>query len=238
MNIHLVMFSTNLKFGIEDYYAFSAVNLIESAKMFGIEHFHMYSPEMLDVSESDLQYMLDNPDPGFGFYMWKPIVILDVLNKIKDGDVVIYHDAGRPEYNYKFKKDVNILIDKVIKEHEGIGIGLGGWDHNQYTKDKCFKLMNCDREDIRNRPQVAGNWCIFQKNNKVLEFVKEWKYWCLNKEVIGSPIDEINHKEFIRHTWDQSILTNLFYMHNIKPTPYATVGWEKDINNFINGPLV
>jgi hypothetical protein len=232
------MFSTNLKFGIEDYYAPSAINLIESAKKFGVEHFHLYSPEMLTISESDLQYMYDNSDTGFGFYMWKPIIILDVLEKVKKGDVIIYHDAGRREYKYSFKKDINILVQQVVDHYEGIGLGVGRWNNNQYTKDKCFKLMNCDREDIRNKPQVAANWCIFQNNTKSLELVQQWKNWCLNRQVVCSPVNEINHEEYIRHTWDQSILTNLFYMHNIKPIPYTTVGWEKDINNFINGPLV
>ena len=233
MIIHLVLFSTSSKYGRDNYYSTSMYNLIESAKQFGIEQFHLYSPEMLDVDADTLKYMYDHPDPGFGYYMWKPIIIMDVLSKIKEGDVVIYHDAGRPEYNYRFKEDINILVEDVITNFEGIGLGVGGWLNNAYTKDKCFKLMGCDTDIIRSSPQAVATWGIFQKNKKVLEFVQEWKNWCLNREVISTGENETNHAGYIRHTWDQSILTNLFYLKNIKALPYQKVGWEKDINTFI-----
>ena len=233
MNVHLVMFMTH-KYGMEDYYINSVENLIESSKQFGIEHFHIYNPETLNIDQPTLQYMKDNHDTGFGFYMWKPLVILDVMEQIKDGDVVLYHDAGRPEYNFSIKKDINILVDKVIKKYEGIGLAQGGWSNNQYTKDKCFKLMGCDTEFFRSKTQIVATWGIYEKNPKSLEFLNEWKKWCLNHDVICSPIDEENHEGYVRHTWDQSILTNLFYTYSLQPLPYSVPGWEKDINSFID----
>lgn len=234
MNIHLVMFTTPSKYGIVNYYANSVKQLIESSKKFGIEHFHLYSPEMLNLDEFSDQFRnSDNDDPGFNFYAWKPLVILDVFEKINDGDVVLYHDAGRIEYNFNIKKDINILVNKVIKEYNGIGLSHGWFSHNEYTKDKCFKLMGCDDEFFRSKYQLAANWGIYEKNPRALSFLNEWKQWCLNYDVICSPINEDNHEGYVRHTWDQSILTNLFYLHSLIPLPYTTIGWEKDINNFI-----
>jgi len=233
MNVHLVMFTTPSKYGVINYYANSVKQLIESSKQFGIEHFHLYNPEMLNMDEFSSQFKDNNDDPGFNFYAWKPLIILDVLEKINDGDVVLYHDAGRLEYNFSIKKDVNVLIDKVIKEYNGIGLSHGWFKHNEYTKDKCFKLMGCDDEFYRSKYQLAANWGIYEKNPKSLSFLNEWKQWCLNYDVICSPINEDNHEGYVRHTWDQSILTNLFYLHSLTPLPYTNLGWEKDINNFI-----
>ena len=234
MNIHLVMFTTPSKYGVINYYANSVKQLIESSKQFGIEHFHLYSPEMLNLDEFSPQFKDSNDhDPGFNFYAWKPLVILDVIEKINDGDVVLYHDAGREEYNFSIKKDINILVDKVVKEYNGIGLSHGMWNHNQYTKDKCFKLMGCDTDYFRSKFQLAANWGIYEKNLKSLLFLEDWKKWCLNYDVICSHINEDNHEDYVRHTWDQSILTNLFYLHSLTPLPYTTLGWEKDINNFI-----
>ena len=31
---------------------------------------------------------------GFGFWIWKPKIIYDTLNKMKEGDILVYCDAG------------------------------------------------------------------------------------------------------------------------------------------------
>lgn len=241
MNVHLVMFMTPLKYGKDNYYANSVRNLIDSAKQYGIEQFHVYSPEMLDVDESTLQYMKDNEDPGFGFYMWKPLVILDVMKKIKDGDVVLYHDAGRLEYNFGFRKDVNYLIKEVIDNYKGIGIAHGSYKHHQYCKQDCFIEMGCNEEKYWNLNHLSATWSIWEKNPLAIEILNEWKYYCSNPFIISSndKSDVLSaFDNFQGHRHDQAILTNIFYKHHFKDNIIRPLssnrGWEKDINNFVD----
>jgi len=243
MNTHLVIFMTPSKYGRSNYYNNSAKNLIESAKQYNIEHFHIYNPEMLDIDESILQFMKNNEDPGFGFYMWKPLVILDVMKKIKEGDVILYHDAGRPEYNFSFRNDINILINDVITNYKGIGIAQGPFINYQYCKKDCFIEMGCNEEKYWNANQLSATWSIWEKNPLSLKILNEWRDYCSNPLIISSydnsdVLSDFN--DFQGHRHDQSILTNIIYKYYFKDNEvrplYSNRGWEKDINYFINPP--
>jgi hypothetical protein len=234
---------TTTKYGKENYYASSIKNLIESSKQFNVEHFHIYTPEMLDIDDSTLQYMKDNHDPGFGFYMWKPLIILDVMKQINDGDVVLYHDAGRPEYDFNFKKDINNLVNRVIKDYGGVGVAQGGYPHHQYCKRDCFIEMDCNSDKYWNKKHLSATWSVWQKNDLALEILEQWKYYCsyplkiISSNDTNGPISDFS--DFVGHRHDQAILTNLIYKYQLKTDNVVrpligAFGWEKDINNFID----
>jgi hypothetical protein len=235
MKIHLVLFHTKTAYNREGFYDESINRLINTFKDNGGDEVHIYTEETIPFDDDNVRnYFEQYKNNAFGFYAFKPLVILDTMSKIPDGDVVLYHDAGRPEYNFSFKKNLIPLVNTVIDHYQGIGLGEGDWNHNQLTKDKCFKLMDCDTQYIRQQKQLAANWGVYEKNLKSLSFLNEWKIWCLDHEVICTEEPEdINHNEFQSHRWDQSILTNLFYLYSLKTLPYVNYGWEKDINNFI-----
>jgi hypothetical protein len=212
MKIHLVTFSNKSWYDDTDYYGLSLKRLTESALKYGVDEVHSYNEENLPVSEDILNYMLENRRSGFGFYSWKPVVILDTLQKIPDGDVVLYHDVGRPDYKYEIKKDVNPLINTVINEYNGVGVVFGLWMHKTWCKRHCFQAMGCDNEDYWNLHQLTANWNIWQKSTIPLEIVNLWKNWCLTPSVVdtNSFADKnIELEGFDQHRWDQAILTNL-----------------------------
>jgi hypothetical protein len=234
MKIHLVLFHTKSAYGREGYYDESVNRLINTFKENGGDEVHTYTEETVPFDNNDIKnYFEQYKNDAFGFYAFKPLIILDVMSKIPDGDVILYHDAGRPEYNFSFKKNIRPLVNIVVNHYQGIGLCEGGWSHNQLTKDKCFKLMGCDNEYVRKKYQLAANWGVYEKNPKCLSFLNDWKKWCLTHEAICTSINEQNHEGFTRHTWDQSILTNLFHLYSLKTLSYVDHGWEKDINNFI-----
>jgi hypothetical protein len=234
MDIHLVVFNTKSNYGREGYYDESVQILINSFKENGVDYVHHYTEETLPCDDTLKQYCETHKDHGYGFWVFKPLIILDVMDKINEGDVVIYHDAGRVEYNYKVKNNIRPLVDIVKEHYQGIGLAESGWEHNKLTRDECFKLMGCDNSYIREKSQLAATWGIYEKNPKALLFLNDWKKWCLNHEVIRTELPgETNHSEFTCHRHDQSILTNLFHLYSLKTLPYVNHGWEKDINNFI-----
>ena len=239
MKIHLVLFHTKTAYNQEGFYDESINRLISTFKDNGGDEVHIYTEETIPFDNDDVRnYFEQYKNNAFGFYAFKPLVILDTMSKIPEGDVVLYHDAGRPEYNFSFKKNIIPLVNTVIDHYQGIGLCDGIWSHNQLTKDKCFKLMECNTQYIRQQKQLAANWGIYEKNPKSLLFLNDWKKWCLKHEIICTEEPEdINHDDFQSHRWDQSILTNLFYSYSLKTLPYVNYGWEKDINNFIGDYL-
>ena len=234
MKLHLVLFNTFSNYGTDGYYDDSIERLKSSFLQNGGDEIHHYDEVSIPLTTKEREYFNAYKDQAFGFYGFKPIIILDVLSKIDDGDMVLYHDAGRPEYKYEFKSDLKLLANIVKQQYQGIGLSHGGWEHNKLTRDYCFKAMGCDTPYIRGKKQLAASWGVYEKNPKSLAFIGEWKKWCLNYDVIRTEEqDEQNHKEFEAHRWDQSILTNLFYMYSLKPLPNFE-SWEKDINTFIH----
>jgi len=237
MKIHLVLFN-NTRY--TEYYSPSYTKLTESALKYGVSEIHYYDETNLPVDEDTLNYLKANPR-GFGYYSWKPVVINDTLDKIEMGDIALYHDVGRPEYNYEIKSDLNPLIDTIIKEHHGVGVVAGGWSHKMWCKRYCYQAMGCDNENYWNLQQLTANWNIWQKNPLACEIVKQWKKWCSNREVVDtdSHVDRsIELDTFDEHRWDQAILTNLIKYYTdleigIKPLPFKGGVWEKDINNWL-----
>lgn len=56
-------------------------------------------------------FIVKNPR-GFGYWLWKPYLILRELNKMFEGDVLVYFDCGN-EINYHAKDEFSKLIESV-----------------------------------------------------------------------------------------------------------------------------
>lgn len=228
------------KHGNPNFYADNYNRLINSALRNGVDEVCTYTPEKLPVSSYALNYMRQTTDPGFGYWVWKPIIILDTFKQIKVDDVVIYHDTGRVGYNYEFKKNVRTLVDNVINNYNGIGVAQGFWKHRQYCKKECFVNMECNFEEFWNLDQAVATWHIWQNTNISKQILTEWEYYCYDP--YGTATDETrtiksDFFDFEGHRHDQAILTNLIYKYQLKNRGIRFLdrraGWEKDINNYI-----
>jgi hypothetical protein len=234
MKIHLTLFNTKSNYGQEGYYDKSIQVLIDSFKNNGVDYVHHYTEDNVPWGDDLKPYFETYKRNGYGFWAFKPLIILDVMNKIDDGDVVIYHDAGRPEYKFEVKNSIVPLVNIVKNHYQGIGLCEGPWSHNQYTKDKCFKMMDCDTPYIRQKNQLAASIGIYEKNPKSLLFLNDWKKWCLTHQAICTEEPgDFKHDNFQAHRHDQSILTNLLHLYSLKTLPNIIHGWEKDINHYI-----
>lgn len=237
MKIHLVLFNNSKNV---EYYTPSLTRLTESALKYGVDEIHYYDENNLPVDEDTLNYLKNNPR-GFGYYSWKPVVVDAVLDKIENGDVVLYHDVGRPDYKYEIKKDLYPLVNTIINEYQGVGVVAGGWWHKTWCKRYCYQAMGCDNERYWGLRQLTANWNIWQKNPLACRIVKRWKEWCAKRDVVDTDTNvdrSIELEGFDEHRWDQAILTNIIKHYTdlnigIKPLPFKEGVWEKDINNWL-----
>ena len=149
---------------------------------------------------------------GFGYWVWKPYLILKTLLESNDNDIVLYVDSTDMP---KIK-----LID-FIKDHfttNNILLFKQHYSHDEWTKRDCFILMDCDDSKYHNITQLEAGVLAIQKTEFNIKFIKEWLNYCLNKQIVtdlpnikGLP----NHPMFKEHRHDQSILTNLSIKYNI-----------------------
>src|SRR5690606_32535477 len=138
---------------------------------------------------------------GFGWWLWKPNIILDAL---RDYERVIYLDATieiikSPEE--LFKSDINLFSNGQL--------------HLRYCKKYCLNrmgLLSGDVDDLQ--PQVNAAIQLYQKTDRSISFLTAWARWCTNLKVINDDIGK-EKKYFIAHRHDQSILTNLAILNKI-----------------------
>lgn len=122
-----------------------------------------YSP--LDLSESFRQkhsHILDKKRGG-GFYIWKFDIIQTELNKLDEGDILIYIDAGCT-INPNGKERLNKYINDLTTSNYGIISFESDWLEKQYTTTQLFQYFGIDpNKKLANDGQHIGGILIMKK---------------------------------------------------------------------------
>lgn len=144
---------------------------------------------------------------GYGFWIWKPYIILKQLEKMKEGDILLYLDCGC-EANFLAKERMKELLE--IVKTKNILLTTSGLPEKEWTKRDILVQLDCDKEFIVNSDQYQGGIILISKNNITINLIKEWYELCCNYEYINNSASTIeNYKEFKNHRNDQSILSIL-----------------------------
>lgn len=172
---------------------------------------------------------------GCGYWLWKPFLINRVMNKVPDGDLIIYADAG-----IEFIGDVNHIVSRMDQD---VWLFGNNWEHAHWCKADVVRevwpdvLVGGRRVAVRppteleihdaNQAfwtyfgkQVQASVILFRVSDYSRKFVKEWLDWCLfegGRLIDDSPSRLPSHPEFQEHRHDQAILTTLAYREGIKP---------------------
>ena len=73
----------------------TTTRIIEEAKSFGVfDRIRAMTEHDIPSYIQSHQSFIDENPRGYGLYIWKPKVILDTLEQLADGDILVYCDAG------------------------------------------------------------------------------------------------------------------------------------------------
>ncbi len=182
---------------------------------------------------------------GYGYWLWKPFIILDALQSIDAGDYVLYHDVGRPKRGdptrgYTLDREIRPLIDWA-EANGGIYPGVYMPHHGKqkhWTKRDCFVLMNCDEEKYWEATQIQATYNLWKNTPEVREFVSEWLEFCRDPAILTDQDNTSGLSDFSgfhEHRHDQSVLTNLCIKRNIKAygSPTQPILLHRDLNSLI-----
>jgi len=149
-----------------------------------------------------------------GYCLWKPFILLDLLNKINFNDIIFYMDCGDA-----FHLGIDIFLKDYMINND-LMITIGSFRNDSYTTSKCFELMNCNEEKYKSSIQVEAGIIAIKKTDFSIKFIKEWILFGENENIITdiNNNDLNNSDNFIDHRHDQSILTNLVIKYNIPTT--------------------
>ncbi len=199
----------------DDRMTISAKLCVMSAIEQGADQVRMYSPKDLTHDfKTKMAHVLQH-ERGAGFYCWKPFVCHLALQDMKEGDYLIWSDAGTT-----WKQNLSLLTDAM--GDESVLLFSNGWPHRDWCKmdtlDSMIIRERLDRKNILNgeAKQVQASHIVFKMNKKSILLIAEWADWSMRHGMIDNePSILPNVPTFQEHRWDQAILTNLQIMHGL-----------------------
>lgn len=167
------------------------------------------------------EYFQENPalDPkarGYGWWAWKPYVILKTLREFKGR--VVYLDAA-----IIVKKSLDGLFDpQRIMSFFELGEAVAKkYTNRRWTKNECFDAMgiSADNTAVRDAYQVNAAVQAYSCHPDALTFLEAYAEACKDPALVSDASGSIQDPEFQDHRHDQSILSILLATlnHPVRP---------------------
>lgn len=192
--------------------------LINSAHAFGASSVHAHDPQTIrqyDWANSNRHILRQKH--GAGYWLWKPLLVLETLRQIPRGDFLLYADAGTTLVSSPLT-----LVPSCQSQRGILLFQVHGYLNNAYVKRDCFVALGCDTEQYWHAEQVNGAFLFLQHNDSTIAFIAEWAAWADSLGLITDAPNRLgrpNLPGFIQHRHDQSILSLLAIKHRFKPCP-------------------
>ena len=198
----------------------------------------IYAYTQADLPCSFTKYFADKLIPGsrgYGYWSWKPEVILLTLNKINHNDCLIYVDAGC-HFNIRGRKRLKEYFMHLSQEKNGIvafqslqptsensslfydGRPLFDQPNYRWIKGDLLDYFHVRHDPTVTNDQVIGATVILiRKCKKAISIVKEWQHIIHEHFNLldDSPSSSPNLSGFIENRHDQAIWTLICKRNNV-----------------------
>jgi hypothetical protein len=164
--------------------------------------------------KSDLEFwnkhgsFIEKSPRGYGFWLWKPYLILKKLQEVSENDFLIYADTGF-EFDI-IKKDDLLKLKQTVIEKKFIGMPAGCSNDMHWTKKSTSDYFNLSTSVLQSVHIQAG--LLYMQNCKALrDFIFRWYSIGSNNYAMidDSPSTVPDYNGFRDHRHDQSILSCL-----------------------------
>lgn len=182
-----------------------------SALANGCDTATIYRPQDIDPD-----FMWENRDilsqkRGAGYWLWKSFFIDRELKKMKDGEYLVYADAGVEVIN-----NVKHIVDRMDQD---VFLFANQYKHVEWSKGDLIDYIIPEWRDGRydNLNQVQASVMFIRNSEYSRAFIGEWLNCCCVPGLIDdSPSQSKNHKTFSENRHDQSCLCCLQIKHGLK----------------------
>jgi hypothetical protein len=200
-------------------YDYSTQLIVERARKMGADDVWVYDDRWL--IETDFWKLngwlfdrLDNHGQtgrGFGWFCWKPFIILDALSRLNDGDIVLFTDAD----TYPVA-DFSVLFEECDRRNGMMLFSAVGCENQHWTKRDCLIVMGQDAERYRFCQHAVARFMLFQKGSwRVQQFLAEWLTYCLNPlaQTFDPSVILPEYPDLHQHRTEQSVFTLLAHKY-------------------------
>ncbi len=177
----------------------------------------------------EFQKHLKRGSRGYGYWCWKPQIILQTLEDMRDGDTLLYVDAGC-HINLAGRNRLLEYFNEIDVAESGVvgfqakppngplihdGRELEIWQDKTWTKGDLIDFLGVrDDTEILCSPTTVATIILFRKCPKAVELAQKWRaVFSSDFSLIDdTPSNSPNYPDFIEHRHDQacfSILSKL-----------------------------
>ncbi len=205
MTTRLISFATTEYRAAQERLSKSAAKWFDQVRSYGPADL---APEFMQANREMFSHRR-----GFGYWIWKPWLILRELESMGPTDVLFYADS-----QCVFEADPAPLF-KLALRYGGIGLFHQRREKHKnstWTRGDCFALMGCDGPKYRNGDNLATTYSVWSGTRSARAFAREWLKWCCNYQVVSdAPSVAANSPNFKDHRHDQSVASLLAIKHEI-----------------------
>lgn len=185
---------------------------------------------------------------GYGYWCWKPYLIYKTLERMKDGDILLYTDIGcffnpkgLPRLNdyYEITKNSKSGILGVRSQIDSYLPDQIHWEH-YWTKGDVFDYFGVRGDKlVTHTTQFESTITFFRKDMNTLKFVADWYKAYLDDYSLATdtPSKSPNFPEFVENRHDQSIYSMLCKKYKVEAIGTNEIFQQYDWTLIENFPI-
>lgn len=155
---------------------------------------------------------------GAGYWWWKPVIVKKSLEKIQNGDILLYLDAGFSIFKEHSTEFFSYLEN--LKDSDITGFQIANLEKH-FTKRDLFRFLDVDNDSCANSYQMISGMMFFKKTDHVMDLVSNWEKVCRISHMINDDDSFYdNYDGFVEHRHDQSVLSLLVKKHGGRILPF------------------
>lgn len=187
-------------------------------------------------TEDDLPYELKQKmkvnllHRGYGYWRWKPYLVKSILEKLDDGDILVYSDAGN-QWNASGLDKFRQYLSYLNSSSYSFLVFNQPFLEKDWTKGDILKALEVtDRLDLLMTLQLWAGCFLVKKTSESSDVVNQWNHYVNDYDdlVTDKSSSYPNLLGFQENRHDQSIFSLL-----VKQSHFKLISWE-DIQTIDN----
>ncbi len=209
----------------------------EEATNFGLfDEVTVFSFETLsEALKSDHGGYMNATPRGFGYWIWKPQIILETLDTLGKDDILVYMDAGFTlniggQRRFRDYLELTRAHDNKLLSFQNIYT-----EHNWTKADLALRLNLTISSPEMMTSQLGGGLIMLQRTSSNESMIRQWIKIATEDNYRfsdDSPSQAANHPDFQEHRHDQSIASLLRKLHGTAITHYEVQDYSGAFQKF------
>ena len=180
--------------------------------------------------------ILNKKTRGFGYWIWKSILLDWAINTYPKNSIIMYADCGCEVYKDGYRNFLYYLTQ--CYKYGAVFFKLP-FHEAEWTKMDLFKNKKINIKNIDNHNQVQATFFLIKNIKENKKLISDWydiSYEDNYHFLDDTPSIKKNHKDFIEHRHDQSILSCLVFKNKFNTNAY---GYNFNLSqlSYINSPF-